>query len=75
MTGLNRVLRRTVEGGRRGLVVIMEPAQHGHDAMITVREKGRRTGYTLTLPQLYVVLAQRAADHKRATRRGRKRGL
>lgn len=73
VTRLNRPVRRTVSAPRRDLVVALEPC--GDEATITVREKGRRHGYTVTVRGLFMILAQRAADLavlERARKRRRK---
>lgn len=75
MTTLTRTVRRRIPAPRRDLVV--ELAMVGGEAVIGVREKGRRTGYAITVSGLHVVLAKRAADQaawEKQQARRRKRG-
>jgi len=69
MTLLERRVRRVVLSDRRNLVVTLLP---GAVPMLELREKGRRSGYTVTLAGLFTMLAVRAADQKRAARRAAK---
>jgi hypothetical protein len=45
-----------------GFVVTLFPNGIGNDAEIEIREKRCRTGYRVTLAQLYTILAMRAAN-------------
>ena len=72
MTVLSRKVRRVVrpENGRRDLVVILHP---GADPLVEVREKGRRSGYAVTVARLFTMLAIRAADVARAEKLAKRR--
>jgi len=75
MTPLSRKLRRTVAHPRGSktlvLVVTMEPLG-AEGALIEVREKGRRSGFQITVAALYQMLAQREADRAVAERRAKR---
>lgn len=74
MTALERKVRREVQrDGGRALVIILHPAIGEHPAVLEVREKGRRAGYSAPVGSVYQMLAQRAADNARASRRTRAR--
>lgn len=71
MTGLHRVVRRKVPGGRRGFVVALHP---GADPMIAVREAGRRgPGLMITVSGLYTILAIREAERARREKLARRK--
>ena len=71
MTLLSRPVRRTVPAPRRDLVVTLEAV--AGEGILTIREKGRRQGYSVSLPGLFVLLARRAADHAVAERKARRK--
>lgn len=60
MIRLVRPVRRRIPAPRRDLVVALELI--GDEATITVRERRRRRGYTVTVRGLFIMLAKRAAD-------------
>lgn len=66
MTALSRKLKRSVPGGRRGLVVILHP---GAEPLLEIRERRRRRGYAIPIRNLFVILGQREADRLRAEKR------
>ena len=71
MTRLGRKLQRlcmNVDG--RDLVVAMHPGSH---PVISMREKGCRNGFEITVGSLFTLLALREADRRIAVRRGRRR--
>jgi len=74
MTELTRKVRRVVKGDRTLVVTLIPWDEHG-PTTIEVREKGRRTGYRVSIGSLYVMLATRAAElrqWKKAPRRRRR---
>jgi len=74
VTALERKVRREVaRAGGRALVVILHPAAGEHPAVLEVREKGRRVGFSAPLGAVFQMLAQRSADNARASRRTRSR--
>ncbi len=75
MTKLTRPVKRAVEAGSRELIVVLTPGGGQRPALVEVREKGRRAGYAITVGSLFVMLAMRAADPKRAARKMRRRGV
>lgn len=70
---LTHRIRREVPRPRQPLILTLEPTPSGDDILVTVREKSRRRGFTITAGILLVILAQRAADLRRL-QRGRGRG-
>ena len=68
-----RKFRREVPRERRSLVLEVESV--GGEAIVRVREKGRRKGHDITVPRLFVILAERAASARKAKRAGRHRGF
>jgi len=68
MTTLTRRLRRVVPGARNDYVLVLHPETE-RAAMVEVRLKGRRSGHMITIGGLYVMLAARAADQRKADRR------
>lgn len=80
MTQLTRRIRRVVPGSAllsgphgRTLVVTLLPADEHGPTMIEVREKGRRTGYRVSIGSLYVILATRDVEARRGKRKTVKR--
>lgn len=77
MTPLKKMVRRKVTGRMepRELVVSLIP-NDGGPALIEVREARRRTGYTIGVSSLFMMLAVRQADLdvelKRRARRGKR---
>ena len=72
MTPLSRPVRRSVPSPRRPLVVSL--TLESGEAVLSVREKGRRQGYAITVAGLFLVLAKRAADLAVAQRKAKRRG-
>jgi len=70
VTVLTRRVRRSVSTRFRPLVVMLHP---GAEPTIELREKGRRSGFTITLASLFVVLAERAAAQAIAERKARRK--
>jgi len=70
MTDLTRTLKRRVRAvdyrHQRGFVVILHP---GPAPLVEIREAGRRKGFSVPVANLYVILAQRAAEQARAEKR------
>lgn len=70
MTDLTRTLKRRIRltsfQHRRGFVVILHP---GPAPLVEIREAGRRKGFAVPVANLYVILAQRAAEQARAEKR------
>lgn len=71
MTPLARKVSRSVPAPRRALVVTLDP--NNGDPILSIREKGRRSGYSVTLPGLFLMLARRDADNKLAAKRAARR--
>ena len=74
-TPLKKSVRRSVADAalRRNLIVTLIPVDG--DALVEVREHGRRSGYAIGLNRLFMMLAARAADAALdAKRRRRKKG-
>ena len=64
-----KLYARKVPAQRRDLIVEIRPAGAEGGPTLTLREFRRQHGYTITLAALYGVLAWRAADNARATKR------
>lgn len=73
MIPVGRRIKRLVPRERRSLVFELQLLDG--ESVVTVREHGRRRGFSITVPRLYVLLAERAANDRRARKRGRHRGL
>lgn len=71
MTILERPVRRTVKAPRRDLVVSL--SLEAGEAVLSIREKGRRAGYSIPIPALFTVLALRNADNLRAAKKAARR--
>jgi len=69
VTNLKKPVRRETPAQFRGrrLIVILEPPD-----LVTIKEKGRRKGYTLTVESIYVLAADAEARRQIAERRKRK---
>lgn len=65
MTELKRTIKRTTRAkvAGRNLVLIIEPPD-----LVTVREKGRRKGFSLTVEAIYYLAAKAQAEHDRNER-------
>jgi len=68
MTKLLRLVRRDAAAGRRALVVTLHPPNGSMSASMGLREKRRRTGYRITLDDLFYLLARRAMPAKKGKR-------
>lgn len=66
MTGLKRPVRRETAARFRDrkLIVILEPPD-----LITVKEKGRRKGFTLTVEAIYILAAEAEVRRQKAEKR------
>ena len=72
MTRLTKDVVRFVPAGRRGLVVTLSP--NGTVPVLTIRERGRREGFSVTVEGLYHLLARKEADRVVGERRSRRIG-
>ena len=70
VTKLNKTIKRSVETPT-GSEYIISLEMLGALPQVAVREKGRRSGYSISVGGLYVLLAQREAENKRATKKRR----
>jgi hypothetical protein len=71
VTGLTRKVRREVaRASGRPLVVILHPAEGDRPAVVEVKEKGRRAGFSAPVGAVFQMLAERAANMRRSSRRG-----
>jgi hypothetical protein len=66
MTELKRQVARTANGKWRKYVVTLLP---GPDPAVEIRERYQRERFTVTLDALYLMLAARGPEHRRALKR------
>jgi len=71
VTALKRKVKRSIDTPSRQYVVALEPTADG--GIISVREKGRKKSFGITVGSLYLILVSRAVEAERIAKGGRKR--